>query len=465
MTHHDTDVVSTLRLSIADRVGQDRFELWFGTGTQLFMEGQRVFVEVANQFTLDWLRNNFRREIETAVCDVIGPDAAIEFRLNAQLARNASPKASKPAQVSTQSVGAPSKAARPASSQRTSRRRFARLEEFVVGDSNRVAYASASMTARQLGSVSPLFFYGPSGVGKSHLLESIYYAVGQLPERHRSIYLSAEQFTSYFLEALQGKGLPSFRRRYRDVDLLVVDDVQFFLGKRATQGELQHTIDTLLRDGRQVAFSCDRPPSQLTDLGPELVTRFSGGLVCAVQPPDFDTRVEILKNWSNQQKLKIPETVLTLIASRVSDDVRQLRGALNRIHATSQALDESITLEMAEHSLVDVLRNTRQLFRLDEVERAICEIFELDRGTLKSSSRSRSVTQPRMLAMWLARRYTRSALSEIGDHFGRKSHATVISAQKTVDKWIKEGQTVHMPDRDHNVDDAIQQLTARMRAG
>jgi chromosomal replication initiator protein len=503
VTHHDTDVVSTLRLAVAEKIGQDRFELWFGTGTELVPENDRVCVEVPNQFTLDWLRNNFRRQIEAAVHEVIGADAAVEFRVNRRRQRRdqVGPSAGAPQQATdeqtsgrAQSGGTSSEGPAPdasddqpsqivpanghesismASAARqnahaavigTGRRRYASLETFVVGDCNRVAHASAAWVTKQLGSISPLFVYGPTGVGKSHILEGMYRCVMQGPRRYRCVFLSAEQFTSFFVEALQGKGLPSFRRRYRDVDLLVVEDVQFFSGKQATQAELQHTIDTLARDGRQLAFSADRPPSQLGDLGPELVARFSGGLVCGLQPPDLATRLNILSAWAHQQSCPVPDDVLEFMARRITGDVRQLRGALNRLQATSEALQLEITMKLATESLRDVIHNTRKLFRLEEVERAVCEMFEVDKATLKSNRRAKSVTQPRMLAMWLARKYTRAALAEIGDYFGRKSHATVVSAQKTVDRWLKEGQSVQLPDSNHAVDEAIRQLEARLRA-
>ena len=494
MTHHDTDIVSTLRLAIAEKIGQDRFELWFGTGTDLVAENDRVCVEVPNQFTLDWLRNNFRRQIELAVCDVVGSNSVVEFRVNPRRRNSGVEQNREPhnhagevrlkAHAQTDSApvrreqshatdtfatvnartGSAAYSGLSAAKSTIGRRRYASLDTLVVGDCNRVAQTSVTVVAKELGSISPLFIYGPTGVGKTHVLEGLYRSVTEGPRRYRSVFLSSEQFTTFFLEALQGKGLPSFRRRYRDVDLLIVEDVQFFLGKRATQAELQHTIDTLVRDGRQLAFSADRPPSQLSELGPELVTRFSGGLVCSLQQPDLETRREILRSWTRQQSQAIPDDVLEFMARRITVDVRQLRGALNRLQATSEAMQRDITMHMATESLKDVINNTRQLFRLEEVERAVCEMFEVDKTTLKSNRRAKSVTQPRMLAMWLARKYTRAALSEIGDHFGRKSHATVVSAQKTVDKWLKEGKSVQLPDSNHAVDEAIRQLEARLRA-
>ena len=466
MITHDTDVVSMLRLAVADRIGQERFELWFGTGTLLTPRDGRVVVEVPNQFTLDWLRNNFRNDIEMAVSSVLGAAAAIEFRLNPKLGSTSEQAGGQPAGKSS-----PSGADKPTSSTLASeqpsfsRRRLAQLGSFIVGDCNRIAHSSADLVVRRLGSVTPLFLYGPTGVGKTHLLEGILSGVRSTPGRSRAVFLSAEQFTSFFIEALQGKGLPSFRRRYRDVELLIVDDVQFLVGKRATQAELHHTMDKLLREGRQLAFAADQPPSKITGLSEELVARFLGGLVCELKAPDYATRLGILRNGARQRPLAVPEEVLELIAQRMSEDARRLQGALNRVWATSEALGQPITLEMANQALADLLRNTRQVFGLKEIEHAVCGLFELDGRALKSNRRTKSVSHPRMLAMWLARKFTRAALSEIGDFFGRRSHATVISAQKTVNRWMQNGASVQLPDCDCQVEETIRQLEARLRAG
>ena len=443
MITHDTDVVSTLRWAIAERIGQERFELWFGLGTQLVPQQGRVFVEVPNQFTLDWLRNHFRADIESAVSEVVQGDTVVEFRLNPELGtypvRPGPPmRPDRPDCPGSSSVAhLPIARSTPES---LGRRRFATLESLVVGDCNCVAYSSANVIVRRLGSVTPLFLYGPTGVGKTHLLEGICSSVRSLPENRRVVYLSAEQFTGYFLEALQGKGLPSFRRRYREVDLLIVDDVQFLAGKRATQAELQHTMDTLMRQGRQLAFAADRCPTQLTELGGDLVTRFCGGLVCQLHAPDFGTRMGILQGWVAQRELAVPDEVLQLIASQLPDDVRLMQGALNRIQATSQALGQPITDALARTALADLVVCRRQAFGLGDVERVVCGMFQLDQQTLKSKCRNRSISHPRMLAMWLARKYTRAALSEIGDYFGGRSHTTVVSAHKTVERWIKDEQ-------------------------
>lgn len=455
-----------LRLAVADRIGQERFELWFGTGTQLIPQADRVSVEVPNQFTLEWLRKNFRRDIEAAVQDVLGAGAAIEFRVNPHL-QSTSKIAGQPPCDAPAIPNSPIRVACPetGNGEPTSRRSFAQLGTYVVGDANRVAHTSAGVVIRQPGSINPFFLYGPPGVGKTHLLEGIWSAVRSLPVKPRAVYLSAEQFTNSFIEALQGKGLPSFRQRYRNVDLLIIDDVQFLCGKRATQVELQQTVDTLMRQQRQLAFAADRPPAQLTDLSSELVARFSGGLVCMVQPPDYAMRLSILENWSRAGPVPVPQEVLELIAEQLTEDVRLLRGALNRMYATSQALSQPVSVTMAREALADLVDHSRQRFGLEEIEQAVCALFELDRHALKSKRRAKAVSQARMLAMWLARKHTRAAFSEIGEFFGRRSHATVIAAHNAVDGWRRDGAAIPLPGRDCHISETIRQLESRLRTG
>jgi len=463
VTTDDMEIVSALRLALADRVGQDRFDLWFGPGTRLELGDEVLSVTVANQFTQDWLRTQFRGDIEAACTEVLGRPLHVEFHVNPSLA---SPGPNKPAVVGTQSAGrAPDPDVEKSTEGNGSRRRFARLDTFVVGEGNRVAHASAEMIVRRPGEVTPLFVYGPNGVGKTHLLEGIWSAVRQSSRSLRMIYLSAEQFTSYFLEALRGSGLPSFRRKYRDVGMLIIDDVQFFSGKRATLVELQHTIDTLLRHRRQLVLAGDRPPVELDGLGPELTARMSGGLVCGMIPPDHPTRLGIVRQMARRVDMQVPEEVLRWIATHLTGDARLFSGALNRLRATSAAIDQPITRAMAEEALSDLIRAHSRAVGLGDIERVVCDVFGLDPRSLRSDRKAKGVSHPRMLAMWLARKHTRAALSEISHHFGRRSHSTVISAQKKVSRWMADGAALKVPGQSWKVEDAIRKIEGRLLTG
>jgi chromosomal replication initiator protein len=344
-------------------------------------------------------------------------------------------------------------------------RRFAALESFVVGDGNRLALTAAESVVKRPGAVTPLLLYGPTGCGKTHLLEGVWTGIRRRSHSRRVVLLSAEQFTTYFVEALRGSGLPSFRRKYRDAELLLIDDVQFLVGKRATIVELQHTIDAFVRAGRQLVLTADRPPAELAGLGPEITTRLSGGLVCGIEPLDQPTRLGVLRQLAARSARPIPDDTLLLLAERLNGDARTLSGAINRLTAASEALQQPITGALAQQALADIFRSTHRVVRMSDVEQVVCELFGVPPETLQSPGKSRVASQPRMLAMWLARKHTRAAFSEIGQHFGRRSHSTVISAEKKVNHWRASGAELQLAHGTCAVDDAIRRLELRLQCG
>ena len=474
MARDDTEIVSALRAAVAGKVGKERFEMWFGSSSRLELDGDRLTIAVPNPFFQQWLRANFSSHIESACRETLGKQPALEFRVDETLPAphatavhptngdgdcNSSP----PAESAPAAQAAPQPSAATDRPNGAKQRRFADLESFVTGPSNRLAWAAAESVARQPGEVTPLLIHGSTGVGKTHLLEGIFTAVRRRDRRLTTVYLSAEQFTTGFLEALRGSGLPSFRRKYRGVDLLILDDLQFFSGKRCTQVELLYTIDTLLREGRQLVFAADRPPAELSDLGPELTTRLASGMVCRIELPDYQTRLGIVARMARRFGMSVPEDVAQYVASRLTCHARELSGALCRLRATSLAFEKPITRAMAEESLAEMIRGSNRVVRLPDIERAMCEAFGLEPKTLQSGGKTKSVSHPRMLAMWLARKYTRSALSEISHYFGRRSHTTVLSAQKRVDRWLADGKSLELADRTWNLGDAIQQVERRLK--
>ncbi|MDH3719722.1 MAG: chromosomal replication initiator protein DnaA, partial [Planctomycetota bacterium] len=483
----DKEILVKLRDALTHRLGQERYELWFGARTRFLVDDGLLTVEVATAFFHDWLRTNFRDALQHSAAEVLGSTVEIAFRINADLSDEtdeetasseeedqhpaldqlSSPHAAgttasrQPAsgQGRSQAAGRAPHAAGPASAP------FSDFESFAVGHCNRVAFASAQLAAEQPGSVTPLYLWGGTGVGKTHLQESIWSAFQRQSPKSSAVMLAAEQFTSLFVEALHHSGLPSFRRKYRSVQLLMIDDIQFFDGKKATVGELLHTIDTLLRTGRQVVLAADRPPGQLDGLGPEITSRLVGGNVCRMDPPDMGTRREIVRGYVQRRGCAVPDDVQDLVAGRFNENARELFGAVNRLQATSQATGEPITLAMAEEALSDLIVHNSRVIHLSDIEKAVCETFGLRPESLRSQRKAKSVSHPRMLAMWLARKHTRSALSEIGDYFGRRSHTTVISAQKRVNSWMSVGDSLAVADRQWHVEEAVRRVEEKLRAG
>lgn len=461
------EIVSALRAGLADRIGQTRYDVWFGPKTELSVCEGTLAVRVPNRFHQDWLRQHFRRDLEAVGRSVMGEPLAIRFEIDPAL--GASPRAAEPAK---QPAAAPPEArvaatapVGRAASVSSSRLRYASFAQFEVGPTNRLAYTSAQLAAERPGSTSPLFLYGPTGVGKTHLLESIWTAFRQARHPGAAVYLTAEQFTSMFLDALHGSGMPSFRHKVRGAGLLLLDDVQFFSGKRATLVELLHTVEALAREGRQLVLAADRAPAQLKSLGPELAARLSGGMACRLEPPDFATRRGIVRQMAARMQFEVGDDASDYVAAQFTAHARELAGALKRLQAAALADPRPLDIERVEEALDDLVRQSQRPVQLAEIELVVAETFGLSAESLQSGDKCQAVSQPRMLAMWLARKYTRAALSEIGRHFGRRSHTTVISATKKIDSLMSQGATVVLADRRWKLADAVRRVEQRLQTG
>lgn len=483
VTTHDREIVARVSRALAERLGPARFDAWFGPGVEFRVAGTSLRALVPNAFIQDWLRGQFRGEVAAAAREATDRDWEIEFLVREPAARE---NGHAPARVATDTPAAvdaaPTAAAPPSEDAersdtqgprlrlatppdetrdrppRAAPRPAATLDRYVVGSANRLAHASALGVIERPGLLSPLVVHGPTGVGKTHLLQAI---AAESQRRHRhlpAICVTAEQFTTDFLEALQGSGLPSFRRKYRGVGLLAIDDVQFFAGKRATQGELLHTIDALLRDGRQLVFAADRPPAEMPVLGPELKTRLLGGLVCGIDLPDFETRLGIVTQVAAELRLPLGDEVARYVATHFRSHARELAGAVKRLHLAHLADGRPLDQEFAERALAELVAQQVRLVRLPDIEKAVCDVFGLEPRALQSDRKAREVAGARALAMWLARRFTRSALSEIGRYFGGRSHSTVIAAERRVENWVARRERVAMPQGAFEIDDAIRRV-------
>ena len=478
-----------------DQIGAERHAVWFGDASHVEVLRQDAgkvcaIIRVGNAFTQEWLCKTFHREFAAAVRQVCGQaatavwlaaDPAVTAAVG-EAAASPSPAAeSTPAkkrsrrsdsnppaanhEVGTASRGAGTPPQRSAARAAQGNRHAPRLDTFVVGPSNRMAFAAIELAASRPGEMSPLILHGPSGVGKTHLLEGICSHFRELHPKASAVFLSAEQFTTGFLQALHGTGLPGFRRTCRSADLLVIDDLQFFVGKRATMMEVQHTVDALHRQGRQMVFACDRELESLTELGADLLTRLRGGMTARLLPPDDEVRRGIVKSIAARRGLTISDEVVHYIAAHMTRHTRELTGAMNRLEATSHMLGLPITPGMAEEALADLVRSSARSVRLGDIERAVCSAFGIEAGSLQSAQRARKINHPRMLAMFLARKHTPAALAEIGSYFGRRSHSTVISAQKTINEWVAAGSQIVLADSTWDVEEAIRRVEEMLRAG
>lgn len=487
----DSDRLSALRLELRRSLGNERYDLWLGPQTTLSLDNGVLIVGCASQTEVQWLRRNLQATLATCGASIFGTLPAVEFASTGQAAptlksaaaegvaetgssraRRSSRKQFCDSQLTfdgivesaTPALPQPTLAAvaspDPAAERKRPRSTF---EDFVVGESNRMANEAARSAAQQLGRFSPLLIYGPSGTGKTHLLTAIAAHARASRQRPRVMQLTAEQFTSQFLEALDKRSLPGLRQKTRNLDLLVIDDVHFLGNKRATLEELIYTIDAVQARGGQVVLSSDRPASELQAVSAELAARISAGLAVAVDPPDYATRVGILRAMTTRMDVAMGDDVMELVAQQVVGSGRLLSGAINRLVAASMAARKPITLELAGGAVADFCRQHSPQVRLVDIQRAVCEVFGVESTSLKSQRKCRSIAEPRMLAMWLARRYTRAALSEIGDFFGRRSHSTVVSAQRKFDGLISQHGEIVVGDQLCQVEEAIRRIEAKLR--
>jgi chromosomal replication initiator protein len=309
------------------------------------------------------------------------------------------------------------------------------FENFVVGKSNELAQAAAIRVAEaDQVPFNPLFLYGGVGLGKTHLMHAIAWHIRRKKPERRVIYLSAEKFMYQFIRALRNKSTMAFKERFRTVDLLMVDDVQFIIGKESTQEEFFHTFNALFDQNRQVVLSADKSPSDLQGLEERMRTRFGWGLVADIHPTTYELRLGILQTKAEQASVPIPQKVLEFLAHRISSNVRELEGALTRIVVHASLIGQPITLETTQELLKDLLRANDRRVTIEEIQRRVAEHFNIKQADMQSPRRARQVARPRQVAMYLAKQLTTRSLPEIGRKFGGRDHTTVMHAVKKVEE-------------------------------
>ena len=308
------------------------------------------------------------------------------------------------------------------------------FESFIVGNNNQFAHAAAQAVAQAPAKTyNPLFIYGESGLGKTHLLHAIGHRVLATKKGAKVVYLRSEQFTNEFIDAIQHGTLFQFRKRYRQADILMIDDIQFFAGKERSQEEFFHTFGALHDGHKQIILTSDRPPSEIDKLEKRLVSRFEWGMTAEVQPPDMETRLAILHGKAEQLQISIEAWVMEFLADNIRTDIRRLEGALMRVAAYKSLSGKPLTKEVIDHLLRDVFQEqARKKITVDQIQKQVAEHFDIRLADMSSKRRQASIAYPRQVAMYLAREMTSSTLKEIGESFGGKDHGTVIHAHKLI---------------------------------
>jgi len=455
---------------IAEKIGPRRFRIWFKDATRIDVTDGYLRVDVPNSFVGTWIENHFADAILEAAREVLGKEVHLTFSVDPALAGKLRQRQlNRQAESVRKAVETPTQSsALRLKPEAEPRRLRGRLEDFVVGPSNRLAYEAALQVIRQPGSAyNPLFVHGGCGVGKTHLLQGLCNALSEKRPELRWLYVSGEEFTNDYIHAIRTAQLDRFRARYRTVDVLVIDDVHFLANKKATQEEFLHTFNAIDVAGKQVVMASDAHPRLIGQLSESLVNRFLAGMVVRIDPPEFSTRCEILRRRAAKLNRIIPEEVIEYIAQHVTGSVRELEGALLKLIAFNSVAQLPLTVATAQKALADYLAKTKPWVTVSDIENAVATFFGLSPADLHSTRKTQHVALARNLAMYLARKYTQLSYPQIGRFMGNKNHATVILACRRIEKMLKEDAVVRWPTptgkRQMKLREVLEHLTAAVR--
>jgi chromosomal replication initiator protein len=435
-----TEVSERLRAALNDKT----YSTWFSETEGVDLSDESFVVAVPNDFTREWIEGHFLGLIDAAVRDATGEERRITLTVLQPESQDGSadgPSAA-PAHAAPKTEGLNPKYT---------------FDSFVIGSSNRFAHAAALAVAEAPAQAyNPLFIYGGTGLGKTHLLQAIGHYIGEHSRDLSVCYVTSERFMNDFINSLRDKRIEGFKQRYRTFGVLLIDDIQFLEHKERIQEEFFHTFNTLYEAGKQIVISSDRPPRQIATLEQRLRSRFEWGLMTDIQPPDLETRIAILLKKVRTDGIHVGDPqLLTFIAGRVSTNIRELEGALTRVVAFASLTGRPMTVDLAQDVLRDVFpQGEAAQVSIERIQDEVSERFGLSKEELIGDKRSQNIVYPRQVAMYLSRELTDSSLPKIGRHFGGRDHTTVIHATSKIARMIRE---------DRNVYNLVQELTARIK--
>ncbi|OQA55511.1 MAG: Chromosomal replication initiator protein DnaA [Candidatus Omnitrophica bacterium ADurb.Bin277] len=401
---------------LSKELSEQSYKTWFEGISLHGYSDTSLVLSVPDQYYGKWLEDHYQNLILSAAQEVLGKAVSVTYQV----------------------IEKPKTAASSPSHSRSPKDRVSGLvslnsnytfDNFVVGPGNRFAHAAAlAVTDAPARQYNPLFIYGPTGLGKTHLLQSIACEIGRRFSNYKILYISSEQFTNQLITAIQTKTTPQFRAKYRNLDLLLIDDVHFIAGRESTQEEFFNTFNSLYDAHKQIVVTSDRPPKEIPSLEERLVSRFGWGLVTDIQPPDFETRVAILKKKIEKETIGVPDEVLYFIAGKIKSNIRELEGALIRVVAYCTLTGNKLDVRVAQEILKDSFKEESQKFSIEEIQKTVADYFQIKVSDLRAKKRTLSIVRPRQIAMFLVRELTGYSLPEIGEYFGGKDHTTVLHA-------------------------------------
>jgi len=454
----------SLQRAVRSRMKPEQFETWFRRAALASCDGEVVRIAVQNTFSRDWLRTYYTDALAESVREVLHETRRIEVLVDPELLLQTPPVPAQPQAlparglVATQAGAAPLPAVPAGADRRLAREAHAlgssrtsesargllatsdvglnpkyTFDNFVVGPCNRFAHAAALGSAEAPGKAyNPFFLHGSVGLGKTHLLQSLCWAILDRAPRARILYLSCETFVNHFINSLENGDIAKFRNKYRNVDVLVVDDIHLLANKERTQEEFFHTFNTLYLSGKQIVLSSDSPPKDIPSLQERLVSRFKWGLVTEVEPPCFETRMAILKRKSRERGRELTDEIASLLAERIDSNIRELEGAVTKLLGFAGVSGLPISADLAREALRELFHTRRGQPSMEDILTLVTEHFGVKLSDLQSKKRTNAIAYPRQVAMFLARQITRHSLEGIGGFFGGRDHSTVIYAVEKI---------------------------------
>ena len=412
-----SDIWSMILTRLRDDLSETTIKTWFDDTAVVALEGNTLVLHCPNAFKRTNIQDRFLPNIEESLKDIFSTDMTVKLLDGTGLARYQDQEEQKP--LSMMESG-----------------EFT-FDTFVIGPSNRLACSAARAVADAPGQhYNPLFIYGDSGLGKTHLLYAIAHVIQEKSPTARIVYIKGDEFINDFIDSVRSGKAVDFRTKYREADLMLVDDIQFVAGKVETQNEFFHTFNTLYESKRQIVLTSDRPPHEMAQLDDRLRTRFEWGLMADVQPPTLETRIAIIKNKAAQLGFIIQDDIAHYIATKITANVRQLEGTVKKIKAFRD-LDGIVNKETVDRAIQDMSKSNEFIITSDTIIREICRYFRIEEDQIKGQSRSRDCLNARQIAMYLIRRMTSMSLDETGQSFGGRDHSTVLNSINKVEKKMK----------------------------
>jgi chromosomal replication initiator protein len=421
------DIWESCKKKLKERLGETSFDTWISPLQLKEASRDRLVLEAPDSFFKSWVESNYLSSLEEVSQETSGKKITIEFRVNPGILKS---KTTKIFRSFNKSFGEKSQ---------TSLRLNPRFtfDNFVVGSSNRMAHAASLAVSKAPGkSYNPIFIYGGVGLGKTHLMQAISNHLLAQNSQTRVKYISSESFANDLILSIRQRNTDKFRKKYREIDILLIDDIQFLSGKEASQEEFFHTFNVLYDHHKQIVVSSDRPPKEIPDLEERLVSRFNWGLVVDIQPPDYETRVAILEKKLENEEVQVEPEVIRFIAENISSNIRELEGALVRIIAYSLIESKTITVDLAKGILKDMVKEIGARVTPEVILTKVSNFFGVEKEDLKKNKRSKTLVLPRQVAMYLTRELTENSLPEIGSFFGGKHHTNILYACKKIKKVL-----------------------------